>query len=415
MWTIHGNSYDLTPLLHWHPGGATILKFAYGTDCTALFESYHVFSEAPRTLLEQYGQPYAGAAADPPHAALRAAARKEFGTRDAAKTSLWSFAARAFVQVASYALMLKYPTTLNAVAHGIVTTVCYARFLHDLVHYAVAMPPLACDIAGELLSLPYFSYGTWQSGHVALHHPHTNAERDPDSRPFELQKPSVQLMFVVIAVSVWCRPPTVPYLSQTMYALTFYVVATWSHLNSYTRTRGVASVLTGGTFYVAMCCAIPEYEYLMCVATSVSFAVVSFFSSLSHLPLAASPCDVGTWSERQVRSTENYATGSALVRFFSFGLTHQIEHHLLPGISNGKLDRMSGHARALFGSAYTDNSFAVAVTRALRGVVFLAQKKKHRPIAKGTSDALSLSACGATADSHTAPRRERVVDVSKRH
>ena len=97
MWTIHGNSYDLTPLLHWHPGGAAILKFAYGTDCTALFESYHVFSEAPRTLLEQYGQPYA------------------------AKTSLWSFAARVFVQVASYALMLKYPTTLNAVAHGIVT------------------------------------------------------------------------------------------------------------------------------------------------------------------------------------------------------------------------------------------------------------------------------------------------------
>ena len=78
-------------------------------------------------------------------------------------------------------------------------------------------------------------------------------------------------------------------------------------------------------------------------------------------------------------------------------------------------DVMSGHARALFGSAYTDNSFAMAVTRALHGVVFLAQKKKHRPIAKGTTDVLSLSACGPTADCHTAPRRARVVDVSKRH
>lgn len=38
---LHGKVYNITPYLHYHPGGLDILKPSLGKDCTALFEKYH--------------------------------------------------------------------------------------------------------------------------------------------------------------------------------------------------------------------------------------------------------------------------------------------------------------------------------------------------------------------------------------
>ena len=43
-WYIHGRAYDLQPWLDTHPGGRYMLDITRGTDCTALFESYHAAS-----------------------------------------------------------------------------------------------------------------------------------------------------------------------------------------------------------------------------------------------------------------------------------------------------------------------------------------------------------------------------------
>lgn len=43
-WTVlNGRVYNLTPYLHYHPGGVNILlsKGSAGADCTALFQKYH--------------------------------------------------------------------------------------------------------------------------------------------------------------------------------------------------------------------------------------------------------------------------------------------------------------------------------------------------------------------------------------
>ncbi len=84
MWLIHGKQYDLTPLLRSHPGGEHILRLTEGTDVTALFETYHAFSDAPRELLSKYGPEYAGAGVDPMHEELRQSVRGVFGSRHAA-------------------------------------------------------------------------------------------------------------------------------------------------------------------------------------------------------------------------------------------------------------------------------------------------------------------------------------------
>lgn len=44
IWWIHGNGYDLSKFVERHPGGKEAILLGRGRDCTALFESYHIFS-----------------------------------------------------------------------------------------------------------------------------------------------------------------------------------------------------------------------------------------------------------------------------------------------------------------------------------------------------------------------------------
>jgi hypothetical protein len=44
LWWIHGNGYDLNDFVERHPGGIEAISLGKGRDCTALFESYHAFS-----------------------------------------------------------------------------------------------------------------------------------------------------------------------------------------------------------------------------------------------------------------------------------------------------------------------------------------------------------------------------------
>mmetsp|Transcript_21515 Transcript_21515/g.27728 ORF Transcript_21515/g.27728 Transcript_21515/m.27728 type:complete len:154 (-) Transcript_21515:972-1433(-) len=38
---LRGKVYNLTPYLHYHPGGISIFKNFYGKDCTEQFDKYH--------------------------------------------------------------------------------------------------------------------------------------------------------------------------------------------------------------------------------------------------------------------------------------------------------------------------------------------------------------------------------------
>ena len=47
-WTIHGHDYDLDDFVEQHPGGKEAILLGKGRDCTALFESYHPFTNLHR-------------------------------------------------------------------------------------------------------------------------------------------------------------------------------------------------------------------------------------------------------------------------------------------------------------------------------------------------------------------------------
>jgi Cytochrome b5-like Heme/Steroid binding domain len=54
LWKVHGALYDLSSFVAAHPGGQAAIGLGQGRDCTALFESYHPFSNAHRVVLARH-------------------------------------------------------------------------------------------------------------------------------------------------------------------------------------------------------------------------------------------------------------------------------------------------------------------------------------------------------------------------
>ena len=52
LWVLHGQVYDFTDCVKYHPAGSRAILLGRGRDCTVLFESYHTILPSD-TLLEK--------------------------------------------------------------------------------------------------------------------------------------------------------------------------------------------------------------------------------------------------------------------------------------------------------------------------------------------------------------------------
>ncbi|CAM9158112.1 unnamed protein product [Discosporangium mesarthrocarpum] len=60
LWRVHGTLYDLAPFVDRHPGGKAAINLGRGRDCTAMFESYHPFTNRHRSVLAKHAVPNGG-------------------------------------------------------------------------------------------------------------------------------------------------------------------------------------------------------------------------------------------------------------------------------------------------------------------------------------------------------------------
>ena len=51
LWLIHGKEYDLNDFVNRHPGGKESILLGRGRDCTAMFDSYHAFTNQHRYVV----------------------------------------------------------------------------------------------------------------------------------------------------------------------------------------------------------------------------------------------------------------------------------------------------------------------------------------------------------------------------
>ncbi len=229
--------------------------------------------------------------------------------------------------------------------------------MHDANHGSVSRRKWINEGLGYTMNLVGGSSFTWKIQHNLLHHSYTNIyELDEDIH----DKPGLRLSPHGVVKPM--------HRFQHIYALGLYCLATisWVTLkdfrqwNTY-RKNGLAAkagfeprrelIIMAATklLYFVLLLALPLVlgTPLWIVLTgfmvlhAISGFVITTIFQLAHVvegPDHFVPHQSGTmentWALHQFGTTANFASGSALVTWFTGGLNHQVEHHLFPHISH---------------------------------------------------------------------------------
>ena len=206
VWRIHGRDYDLSEWVDEHPGGAMMILLGKGTDCTILFETYHIFNE-PRERLRAYDvtpdglKPKVITCPSPFLCDVRVMVKEHFAGASLSPKKLGRVERSAHkataVQLLSMLLLLACEAastywwlSSGLITAGFVAGLCGYLLMvnlgHDASHGALTRYPWINTLAHFAGNAPYVNgHASWSLQHVVSHHQHTNeVGMDVDSHHF---------------------------------------------------------------------------------------------------------------------------------------------------------------------------------------------------------------------------------------
>jgi len=382
LWVIHGVEFDLSDFVQRHPGGVEAIELGRGRDCTAMFESYHPFTDKHWDILVKYAPPGVDmkqlklASTDPFYESLKRRAYdllRQNGVNPESHRG-------ATTGRAIYYLLIFIGLLISAGFHVkgyLVGSFVFSIFAwligalgHDAGHRAVSRKAWINDVCLwgiSTLCNPIM----WQHQHTFAHHSHTNDfHQDPDLHHFQrllrvhhrfkyesiyaYQRNRIYVIFsyalVVFGTCLWI--PIQFLRDGTLYGIVDFTnknslqarVSSLAHVVGYTSIILIAPFFHVGALKATAC------GVIHMATAGLLFA---FFSQINHvnevsfsrqaivLPdskpdISSSNTDTrgSSWAMNQILSSNNFASSSLFWHIFSNGLNMQIEHHLFPGLNH---------------------------------------------------------------------------------
>ena len=364
-WNLYGKKYDLEMYLPFHPGGNTILENTRGqSDITALFETYHAFSN--KTFYQEKLKGYEIQDSDQvekethvydftTYRLLTERIRKIFPNRKSIKAPAawyWLNGIMFFLYVSTFfpAMFCKnYPILFRCLLSQIAGLAFISlgfNVFHDGSHYAISVKP----VVNELLAKIWASWGIWNATiwfyhHVLYHHSHTGGSSDPDMYhllPFARKtsaskkiKPLLQnrtewLPLVMIGFPGY-------YIGQ--------VLSYWIGTN-YKNKIFRASLPVGRTYYDGLDIGLILAK-LYCLYHGGFLATINYTVALNFWYFINIALDHDTyesnvenhysgkdWLKMQVCHSGNFLNGNRVWTLLFGSINYQIEHHLFPNMSS---------------------------------------------------------------------------------
>ena len=369
LWKINENFYDLTEFVNHHPGGTESVLLGKGRDCTALFNSYHTFSNKHRVVLQKFKVPVGKIEAgkegeeDVFYRTLQERVNKrllEHGIdplldRCASRSRLLYYL---FVLCAAFfsGVMHCKGCSMFSLSFGIFGWLI-GSLGHDGGHFSVSRWPFINLISRwcgmSLICNPMM----WQYQHTLGHHSHTNEfDHDPDLHHFAI---FLRYHKRMIYDRIYKRQQNPIYVIFAYTLVTFgecikipYGVIKNNSL--YDMIPLNSNVLERVGMTIHLICYIIVVIFLPCLNTSLSSGLFcsivhmattgllfAFFSQINHINevsinASSDSCHKwkNSWAARQVETSNNFAPNSFFWYIFSNGLNLQIEHHLFPGLNH---------------------------------------------------------------------------------
>jgi len=378
VWTIHGKKYNLRPFFKQHPGGSWVLTAARGSDCTGLFESYHIFidhdvllkmlipfqikeKEEPTKLKEESPAPVVYC--DDFYAELKQMVRDHFkGQSRADRKMTWP---RLGMYAASWMLMwfsIYWMNTCEGSCMWVIPTVMMCAsylssgVMHDASHNALVKKPWvnrACVHAA-------FPFGVNTSGwiiqHVMSHHIYTNDEGDVDLFHFdpvitlsEHGKNTLPILIHLLRIFFFSSTAILHLCLVVPYGLLFghldpahghavydRVKAIEGHRAEF--RRGMILELGAVFLYGVICCQNMGVVKFACYNFSIYTLCGWYFILFTQVSHLQDSCFIQdkeelSFAKKQVLTSMDFAPDSAFWGHAIGGLNTQAIHHCFPGVS----------------------------------------------------------------------------------
>lgn len=354
MWNLYGKQYNLTSFAKTHPGGSEIIEKTKDlSDCTALFESYHAFSniEGFRQTLAKYEVPNESGSAPvayqqdfTTYRELVARVKTLYKTRESIKaplhwhiwTGLLGFSYFYFMWRALFAnYMLSRAFFVLA---GIFTESSFLfNVLHDASHYAVSTDPRVNNMVSRAsTSWVGWNHVLWLYHHVYYHHSYTGGKLDPDHKLYHVEhyikfpEYSVLVLYCVfpgqfVGQGLWyvytafvgklvfksCPPLPLPESNYYQPADVFIIACKLALLYNLGWVSSILYLVTGNTLYF-----------------------INIIGDHDLYETHENNYDGNDWALRQIRNSGNFANDNLLWTRWFGGINYQIEHHLFPNMCN---------------------------------------------------------------------------------
>jgi linoleoyl-CoA desaturase len=390
LWYIAGRAYDLGPWLSRHPGGSEALLQAAGTDCTALFRSYHLMRAPALRLLARFEVAIDRSA--PEHAKGLAGAHFTFeesgfyrtvqqrvraaleergtGPRASPLAQAWALGLLlasvvliwpAYVAgLPAAALLLALVRGLGAVGPG-----------HSTSHFSV-FPRGRWNLLAFRIFSPFLvsNPAIWSAWHVQSHHvaPLTAVDLQ-DNYPLKRIQPAhphrawhrgqhfyIWLVYL-LGLQLWS-------LQDFLVSLSSLFTQRFTPVRFPVAQRLENALVIGLNLLVTV--ALPFFFLdwqrallvSLCANVPASFFVVIQIVVNHEVPETMDRVTPGApidWGVHQVLTSHNFGAASRVALHLSGGLNMQIEHHLFPGVHYTHFPRIAPivqRACAEFGLPY---------------------------------------------------------------
>jgi len=384
-WFIHGKAYDLSAWAKQHPGGERTIRCGQNRDCTALFESYHVFIDhavlmkmlarfeikdvtVPDNPQEatvedlQIGDARQNLTGlrfcDPFHEDVKQMLRDHFKGKSH-KMKEWMACVVGMLSVLELVIVYYFLSgEFWAVIALPFIAFIHVNTAHDGSHFAVSKHEWINLIASNLATPFFFTNTAWYLQHVVQHHAYTNDEDDVDLHHFPpVARVSLftkwQDNFKFQWFTAYLGFPLVSFHFQFVIPmeLLFGRIDCFSGAKRFSQAQNVEDYVARNrgqmvmelmmiwvwVFLAVACLGFKQGAYHLALSWSICSVIITLFTQGAHLQ---EECHLGTvetydsWAKRQCATAVNVLPGSLPCSMISGALNMQSIHHVAPGIGS---------------------------------------------------------------------------------
>jgi len=357
MWNIYGKKYDLKLFIDKHPGGKFILEKTQNLeDITALFETYHAFSniEKIQDTLQKYevktnNQQVIEYANDfTNYRKLVKKVNEVFPNRESIKANTYwlinNFATTFIALITFYLSYISKISFFYKIMSQMIYSICESSILfnimHDGSHYGISKHATTNLLFSKFANnLNLWNLNAWFYHHVYYHHSFTGLENDPDDKLYKYNFSNSITNVVDKNILVNLIYSFIPGQHSGQSLLYFLIPITGKY-------HYIKNDLPKINYYDLLDILFISIKLYFMYYSGILQLFIHFFitNSLYYINIYPNHSSYETkienkytgndWSKLQICNSGNFIIDNLWWTRIFGAINYQIEHHLFPNMSN---------------------------------------------------------------------------------